>query len=188
MQKLFDQIREYTPISDALKQDLIKVLRVRTIKKNELLLQEGSICRHYIFINAGLVRSFYYHDGKDKTYWFYAEHQFFTSWYSFFMQEPSYETLEALEATEVGLLSYSDYQTLATQHPDFGFFARTYAELECASIDYINRRYMDVSAKEKYTQLLADIPDIASRVKLGQLASFLGISQETLSRIRAEKG
>jgi len=185
--KIVHQIEKYTTVSRDLKRELEMKVTIKHMKKKTILLKEEQICRHFNFINKGLVRSFYYYEGKDKTYWFYDQEQFFTSWYSFFLKQPSFEYLETLEDSEIASINYTDYQELAKKYPEFGLFARQFAEVECATIDYYTKSYMDISAKEKYIKLLSDIPNITSRVKLGHIASLLGISQETLSRIRAEK-
>jgi signal-transduction protein with cAMP-binding, CBS, and nucleotidyltransferase domain len=187
MEHFFRSISEYNQVSKDLERALQKVVITQRFAKNEQVLKEGQICHYFNFVNQGLIRSYYYHDGKDKTYWFYPENQFFTSWYSFFLRKPSFEYMEALEDTELLSITYDNYQELAKKYPDFGFFARRYAEIECATIDYQTKNYLDISAKEKYKRLIAEIPNVVSRVKLGHIASLIGISQETLSRIRADK-
>jgi len=185
--KIIQQIEQYTTVSKNLEKELETKTIIRNLKKKTILLKADQVCHHFNFINKGLVRSFYYYDGKDRTYWFYDQEHFFTSWYSFFLRQPSFEYLETLEDSEIVSINYTDYQELAKKYPEFGLFARQFAEIECATIDYYTKSYMDISAKEKYIRLLSDIPNIVSRVKLGHIASLLGISQETLSRIRAEK-
>jgi len=82
---------------------------------------------------------------------------------------------------------YYDYKKLIETYPKFERFSRLLAEEQLAFIDLYSKGYMFMSAKEKYQLLLSNIPDIELRVKLGYIASFLGISQETLSRIRSSK-
>ena len=135
MEQLLRQIREYSTVSPALETELEKVVERKTYPKKTKLLEADQLCYQFHFIQKGLVRSFYYHDGKDTTYWFYAEDGFFTSWYSFFLQQPSFEYLETLEESEILSINYTDYQTLAVQFPEFGTFARLFTEIECAAID-----------------------------------------------------
>ena len=84
-------------------------------------------------------------------------------------------------------ISYEGMQDLYAQFARFERFGRVLMEEHLAFIDHFSRGYMFLSAKERYQQLLISFPDIELRVKLGQIASFLGISQETLSRIRSGK-
>jgi len=110
-----------------------------------------------------------------------------SSWYGFYKQETSYEYIEALEDCSVYAIEYHDYKKLIEVYPKFERFSRLLAEEQLAFIDLYSKGYMFMSAKEKYDLLLSNIPNIELRVKLGYIASFLGISQETLSRIRSSK-
>ncbi|MCL3781323.1 Crp/Fnr family transcriptional regulator [Prolixibacteraceae bacterium JC049] len=157
------------------------------IKNKTELLRQGQKSNQLYFIEKGLIHTYYYHDDKEVTSWFYAEENFVTSWYSFLSQAPSFEYLRALEDTTAHTITYSKLQQLYKECPAFERFGRILAEQNLAFLESYSKGYMFLSAKEKYDLLNATIPDITLRVKLGQIASFLGISQETLSRLRSKK-
>ncbi|OHX64795.1 hypothetical protein NH26_22680 [Flammeovirga pacifica] len=143
--------------------------------------------KYLYYIEKGALHNYYYHEGKQVSSWFYLEDQLITSWYSFYSQEPSFENIECLEDCTLYRISYSDYQLLIDEFPAFGNFARLLSEEMTAVLDYFSKSWSFLSAKEKYIMLDEYFPKIELRVKLGYIASFLGISQETLSRIRAGK-
>lgn len=155
--------------------------------KKKQLLREFQYCRKLYFLEKGTVRTFYHHEGKEITSWFYNEGNFVSSWHSFYSQKPSFEYIETLEDSVLYSIEYSEYQKLLNTSPDFERFGRLMAEEYIIFIDQYSKAYMFLSAKEKYEQLLSYFPDIELRVKLGYIASFLGITQETLSRIRSQK-
>ena len=121
------------------------------------------------------------------TSWFYREGQLFTAWSSFYKRSPSYEGVELTEDSTISALSYNHLRQLYKQHPKMQEFGREMVEEQLVFLDYFYKGFMFMSAKEKYDLLLSVFPDVTLRVNLGHIASFLGISQETLSRIRAKK-
>ncbi len=187
MDKLLQNIKDKIKIATELENAIEAAFTYEAIAKNTLLLREGQYCRKLYFLSKGTVRTYYFHKDKDTTSWFYRENQFLSSWYSFYTQEASYENIEAVEDCEVYWITYDNYQKLFIDYPKFERFGRLLAEEQSAFIDAFSKGYMFMSAKERYDSLLAVFPDISLRVNLGHIASFLGISQETLSRIRSKK-
>jgi len=153
-------------------------------KKGDKILIQGSKANYLYFIKKGVLHNYYYHDGKQISSWFYAENHFITSWYSFYAQKQSFEEIECLDDCVLYRVSHKNYQKLIADFPAFGNFARLLAEEMLTFIDEFSKGWSFLTAKEKYNLLLAYFPEIELRIKLGYIASFLGISQETLSRIR----
>lgn len=170
--------------------DLLERLKTsferKEISQGQLILSHGQKANHLYFIEKGVLHNYYFHDGKKVSSWFYKEAQFISSWHSFYGQKPSFEEIECLETGVIYQISYSEYQQLIADFPLFGNFARLLAEEMLIFLDEFNKGWSFLSAKEKYQTLLSYFPDIELRVKLGFIASFLGISQETLSRLRAK--
>ena len=185
--KLLETINQTVAVSNELSQQLINRFEKRNIPKGEILLKEYQISRHLYFIESGLVRTYYYHKDKEITSWFYGEGQFATSWYSFYSTHASFEFIETIEDSTVYALGKDNFKDLMDSFREFERFARILAEQQLGFIDFYSKGYNYLSAREKYDDLLRYIPDIELRVKLGQIASFLGISQETLSRLRSSK-
>lgn len=187
MQSLLQEISTRCLITPKLQEHITSYFEVEEIKQGEIVLTQGSKANYLYFIEKGLLHNYYYHNGKQISSWFYKENQFITSWYSFYTQQHSYEEIESLEDCVLYKISYSNYQKLITDFPAFGNFARVLAEEMLSFLDQFSKGWSFLSAKEKYQLLLSYFPTIELRVKLGYIASFLGISQETFSRLRAQK-
>ncbi|MEL7121296.1 MAG: Crp/Fnr family transcriptional regulator [Bacteroidota bacterium] len=187
MQILLENISVRAHISPALKEQIVSYFEKITTKKKELILADGSKARYLYFIEKGILHNYYNQDGQHITSWFYAENSFVTAWSSFFRQEPSFEEIECLEDCILYRISYTNYQKLIDEYPAFSKFARLLAEEIVAFLDEFSKGWSFLSAKQKYELLLKHFSEIELRVKLGLIASFLGISQETLSRIRSRK-
>ncbi len=184
MQSLLQEISQRCFLSPELQQSIKKCFEERNVKKGEKILVQGNKANYLYFIKTGVLHNYYYLDDKQISSWFYNENQFITSWYSFYAQKSSFEEIECLENCTLFQISYKDYQKLIADFPAFGNFARLLAEEMLTFIDEFSKGWSFLSAREKYKLLLTYFPDIELRVKLGHIASFLGISQETLSRIR----
>ncbi|WP_294962252.1 Crp/Fnr family transcriptional regulator [uncultured Flavobacterium sp.] len=160
------------------------LFKEQIFKKNELIIGEGEICSKLYFIKSGLVRRFFYNDGEDLTEWIYTDHQFITSLSSFFEQKPSFELFEACEETIVYSLSYHDEQILL-EYPLFSKFYMKMLRYFLSKLNEFHHLYKSMNAQDKYLYLLRSFPHIIAKAKLKHIASLIGVSQETLSRIRA---
>lgn len=163
------------------------LLTQHSCKKKQLLHAENKVCRHSYFIHEGVARAFYFKDGKDITAHFAFEGQSITAVDSLMQGKPSKYNIEVLEDSIVFAVSYEDLETYLQQsalHERFGryFIQQAYFEM----IERVEDLQF-LSAKERYHILLKKHPHIIQRVELRHISSFLGITQETLSRIRAEK-
>lgn len=187
MQNLLQNIAARTYLSPEVKERITASFELVNLKKGEKLLSEHQRARYLYFVEKGLLHNYYHHDGRQISSWFYAENAFVTAWHSFYTQKPSYEGIECLEDCTLLRISHADYQTLIADFYTFGNFARLLAEEMLAFLDEFSKAWSFLSARDKYALLRQHFPSIELRVKLGLIASFLGISQETLSRIRAGK-
>nr|WP_315223561.1 Crp/Fnr family transcriptional regulator [uncultured Flavobacterium sp.] len=155
----------------------------KRFKKNEFIIKEGLICTNVYFIQSGVVRRFCLEDGMEVTKWIYTDHQFITSLSSFFEQRPSFEIFQASEDTIVYSLSYADEQILL-EYPLFSKFHVKQLRMYLSKINEFHHNFRLMSAHEKYIFLLKSFPEIIKRAKLKHIASLIGVSPETLSRIR----
>ncbi|MEM7086739.1 MAG: Crp/Fnr family transcriptional regulator [Bacteroidota bacterium] len=187
MQNLLQEISNRCFLSPELQQSIRQTFELVEAQKGEKILTQGSKANHLYFIEKGVLHNYYLHDGKQISSWFYIENQFITSWHSFYAQKESFEVIECLEDCVLHRISYDNYQKLITHFPAFGNFARLLAEEMLTFLDEFSKGWSFLTAKKKYELLLSYFPAIELRVKLGYIASFLGISQETLSRLRAQK-
>lgn len=184
---LLSYISTLIPISKELEKEIIAASKEISVPKNTLLVKEGERCRNLFFIKKGLLRGYYYDQGKEITHWFAKEQEFGTSFYSFITNEPSPETIETLEDCELVQISHADLQNLYSNFKETERIGRIITETYYIDLE---ERFLNIqfkSAKERYENLLSKNPSLIQRAPLGQIATYLGITQETLSRARAEK-
>lgn len=156
------------------------------LNKNEYLLNEGNICRHLYFVQQGALRGYYNLDGKEITHWFGFEKDFVTSFHSFITQEPAVENIQLLEGSVLWAISKETLSNLYNQYHEIERLVRIATEKYYIRLEekFVNSHFK--TATERYEHLLEQQPHILERVPLGHIASYLGISQETLSRIRSK--
>ena len=155
--------------------------------KNELLLKENKICTSYYFLAEGFARAFTYDlDGNDVTTAFYSGNQIVCELYSFFKQIPSRENIQALTDCKTLRISFTDLQTVFHTMPQFREFGRAilvnaYADLKTRMLATLHE-----TAEERYSNLLKSQPGIFQHAPLKYIASYLGVTDTSLSRIRKE--
>jgi CRP-like cAMP-binding protein len=184
---LLTHISSLIPISKELEKELSSVSKDISVAKNTMLIKNDEHCKDLFFIKKGLMRGYYFDDGKEITHWFAKEEEFATSFYSFITDQPSPETIETLEDCELTKINHSDLQNLYANFPETERIGRIITETYYIDLE---ERFLNIqfkSAKERYQNLLEKNPSLIQRASLGQIATYLGITQETLSRVRAEK-
>ncbi len=186
MQDFIEFIKQYVFLSEEAEKAITNVIVKKKYSKNELLVEEGKTCKHLYFLSEGTVRTYLFQKGKDITHWIYPEQSIFTSWHSYILKKPSLEYIEATSDILVFAISYNDWQELYQNYPTLERFGRLMMEEQIAIIDDFYKGYYFLTAKEKYELLINVFPKITQIANLGHIASMLGISQETLSRVRGK--
>jgi CRP-like cAMP-binding protein len=166
---------------EAFLKDHVTTLAVR---KRKLLLKEGNFCDHVYFIVKGAVRGFTREGQKDITTWIVVENELVSSILSLNQRVPSIENIQVLENTELLVISNADLQRLYDEIPEFNIVARKllqhyYADAERRA--FIARL---TKAENKYRHFLLHHEPLANRIPLKYTASYLGMTLETLSRVR----
>ena len=177
-------IKLYINLSKEAEDEILDLALIEEVPKGHLLLKEGKTCERLYFIERGTIRTYHYQDGKDITYWIYPDNSIATSWHSYILRKPASEYIEATESTTLISLTYNQWQELYLKYPKLERFGRLILEEQMALLDDFFKGYYFLTAKEKYQLLTTAFPSITQRANLGHIASMLGISQETLSRIR----
>lgn len=183
MTELIDIIKSFQELDLETEEAIRKYFRIETFKKNEFIVREGKVCTKIYFIRSGSIRRFCLENGIEVTRWIYTNNQFVTSLSSFFEQKPSFENLQTCEDTVVYSLSFKDEQILM-QYPLFLKFHVNQLRAYLSKINEFHHLFRVMNAQEKYSFLLKSFPQIIIRSKLKYVASLIGVSQETLSRIR----
>lgn len=186
MKTFIDFIREYITLSDAAANDIVGLMMVEEVDKGHFLSVEGKTCKRLYFIADGTVRAYFFKKGKDITHWVYPSNSMVTSWHSYLLGVPSAEYVETTEKSTIVSLTYSEWEGLYAKHPELERFGRLISETQIATLDNFYKGYYFLTAKEKYELLISNYPSVIQRANLGHIASMLGISQETLSRIRGK--
>jgi CRP-like cAMP-binding protein len=157
------------------------------LPKGHALLWPGGVCKHLYFIEKGLTRTYYLKDGKDITDWISVEGTIAVSIISFLTCEPDIRGIELLEPSSLLALAQSDLERLYGRFHDIERLGRL---LISGGIVQLQQRFDDLhfsTAHQRYQKLIDTTPSLINRVPLGMIASYLGITQETLSRIRAQQ-
>ena len=168
--------------------ELFKEKKDLIYKKGELIVAQNSVCRHLFFIVEGSTRTYNIDkDGVDSTHWFAFKNQLVTLFNSFNNKTPSFYGLEAMEDCILRCIPKSDVDKfIIASQQNFNFYNNI---LEHAIKKLTDRTLglQNLSAKERYEKLLNEEPLVFQKASLGHIASYLGITQQSLSRIRAEK-
>lgn len=166
-------------------EDILSQFKHENVSKNTVLIEQGKVSKKLYFVEEGMGRSYYLKDdGKEVTQWFFGVGKFMTSVDSFFQQSPSLYYLETLEDSVLYSISKEDIDLLFAKYHKMEQFGRLVSiEMLTKVVNKLNAIQFQ-TAKERYEYMLAEFPDISYRVPLGHIASYLGMTQETLSRIR----
>lgn len=183
---VIDYFNSITPLPKELVDDIIKYAVINEYKKNEFILREGRVSNFTSWIIKGLTRSYYMKDGEDITTKFLWAGAPITSVYSYYSRKTGNENIVALEDTTLASLHYDHMQYLYKTHLSFNIIGRVITEqyLYMLEIEVYNLRKQ--KAEDRYQFILNHLPQLLQRVPLKYLATYLGISLETLSRIRAK--
>ena len=154
--------------------------------KHTILHEYDKICNEMYIIQKGITRVFYHNEDKDITCYFAAEQETVTAIDSFIQRKKSKYYIEALEDLEVFKISHSDLENLFTSNPKYERFGRLF--LQQLYIDLVERidNLVLKTTKEHYEMLLEKKPELFQRVASKHIATYLGMTAETFSRIRAK--
>ena len=183
---LLHALNKLHPLNDPIRAFLKEHVFAISAARGDMLLQAGSVCENVYFIVQGLLRGHIIDNGKDITTWISSEGEMVTSIYSLDSQAPALENIEAIEECELLALRTADLQRLYDTHAEFNIVGRKllqqyYRDAECrAFITRVSK------AEDKYEHFLKLYSHLSNRVLLKYIASFLGITFETLSRVRSK--
>lgn len=158
----------------------------RTYLKGELLLRQNEVCRRSFFVLEGVARKYYLNDGKEITTELYFKDDLAVSFDSYTMQQPSREYIEALTGLKVSTISYDAFQEAKSKNPKLLVLDIMLTEYYAIWVEQRLFDFHTLTATQRYMHILHKSPHIVQSIPLTIIASYLGISLETLSRIRAK--
>lgn len=183
---LSSYIKSKISVTDEEMNTILSYFKPIVLKKNELLLTNGQASQRTFFVVKGCLRIFFINEeGQDSTRYFAFENQFATALVSFITSEPSEEFIQAVEDSEVYYITHQNFYHLLDIIPQWEKFYRIYLEIAYVTNTKRLMSFLVQDALEKYRQLLDENPVIVRRLSNKMVASYLNISQETLSRLKS---
>ena len=165
--------------------DLEKIIQVAPVEQHTEVLKIGQVAQGMYFINQGLARVYYQHKDLDVTDYFAIDGQFIGAVPSLFTRQPSRKAIQLIEDSTVSFVNLNNFETCCARHHDLERAARKLACFALVEEQDRIEKLRFYSAAERYRELEKKYPGISIRCPLKFIASYLGISQVSLSRIRA---
>lgn len=184
MNPLIDELKKFGPISTEIETEIMERTIFTTRKKGDYFLKKGQTVSNMFVLETGCVRGFYNKENKEINTWFGFENELLGSFLPLFSNLPSYENIQFLEDSSLYYISANDLNALYLKDQQLNTVGRKMAEYYCKILEVRIASLQVESAEERYISLDSDYPQALQRISLGHIASYLGISQETLSRIR----
>lgn len=161
--------------------------KLKTFKRNTILLLEGEICKELYFVHSGCIRTYYItKQGHEKTRYVAFDGSIATSISSFISQQQSFEFVDTLEDSELYAINHRDFYQLVSDIPQWERFYRTLLEMAYLYQNKKIENLVTLSAKQRYDKLMTENPIYIQRLSNKILASYLDITQETLSRLKSK--
>jgi CRP-like cAMP-binding protein len=182
---ILENISRHIDLTEDEAEYFFSILKQRTLRRREFLLRSGDIARHETFVTKGLLRAYTVDkSGYEHVVMFASEGWWISDLYSLLTQTPGSQNIDALEDTEVLQIEKQDLEKLYLEIPKFDRFFRIL--LQNAFVANQQRILMSISqtAEEQYLAFVKKYPSLEQRVPQHQVASYLGITPETISRIR----
>ena len=187
MENVIRKIREYYPVSDEALQALMACMKLEVCPKHTLIVQSGTVDHDIYFIEEGITRSFFLHDGVETTTWFSQEGDITFGMDSLYYNLPSAEAVETLSECKLYVISIAKLNGLYEQHNDIANWGRIIHQQGYNKLSHIFVERLQLPPIDRYDRFMKHFPGAINRVKLKYVAAFLGITIYTLSRIRAQK-
>jgi CRP-like cAMP-binding protein len=165
---------------------IVACFKPKQVKKNNLLLEQGNVCKEFYYIQTGGLRTFFIDkNGHEKTRYIMLDNQVGTTLTSFISQQPSFELMEAIEDTQLLAINHQDFYQLNKKMDHWKIFYHTILERAYSFQNKKIESLVTLSAKQRYEQLLKDHPVFVQRLSNKVLASYLDMREETLSRLKS---
>jgi CRP-like cAMP-binding protein len=183
MSAIRDFITRFTPLRQQDWETIAPFWEPMVVAKGEHLLQPGQVCRDLYFLEDGLIRFFFMHEGEERTRYFLQEHYVFTEQNSFRLEKPSTEGIMALTTARVWRMRRADAYALLGM-PAWSTFVRALLQELQALTEAQMTEMLTQTAEQRYRRMMEEEPELLRVVPLQHLASYLNIAPPSLSRIR----
>ena len=186
--KLIGHLERSVALGEEEKEIIRKEIIVQNIEKNQVLLAEGEVSKAFYFVIKGCIRLYYNVGIDEKTAFFYLEDMFVSSYESFTKQIPARHNFQAIEDSVLAVISIEVAAKLLEASPNFEFLARIMMEEELIVYQEVISSFVTLQPEQRYLRLLESFPELFQRIPLHQIATYIGVTPETLSRIRKRIG
>ena len=186
MEELLAYLDSIHSLSAALTDYLTTNLKVKNLQKKNFLLKKGHVCKDICFISKGMLRCFYLVDDKQVSSWFMKEGDVIISVESFFRQATSNESIQALDDCTLYYITYEELQHIYQTFHEFNFIGRVLTERYYTLSEQRLYAIRMKKSAERYTYLMKYHPELILRVPSKFIASYLGITEVTLSRLKGD--
>ena len=186
MENIINKIKSYYPVTDESIRLITSCFKKHLFPAKTILIRAGKFDRHVYFIERGITRSYILHEGKEITTWFSLEGDAVCGSWDLYRNKSGFEYVETLEPTVVYSISIESLNNLYIRNIDIANWMRVLQQENFLWLQdmHINRLILPV--KERYIELLQRFPSLFQRINLGYIASYLGTTLPTLSKIRSE--
>jgi len=182
---LFSKVEEKIKLNDSEKEICKALFSPKKLRRRQYILQQDDICKNLIFVEKGILRSYSIDNkGNEHIIQFAPEGWWISDVYSFLTGEAAVYNIEAIEDSELLLISKSSLDELYERVPKFERYFRLLSQANMVATHRRLTSTLSASADEKYLRLHSAYPNIVARVPQHMIASYLGITHETLSRVR----
>ncbi|PRX54179.1 Crp/Fnr family transcriptional regulator [Flagellimonas meridianipacifica] len=187
MVKHFEKIEQLVASLDLKTQLFLdKIEKTKFFNKGDILLSAGSVCRKSFHVRSGIVRKYYIQNGKEITTDFCFEDDIALAYTSYTFQQPSTEFIDCLTDVKVSITHREQWEAAKKRFPRLLELDLLLTEIHAGALEEDLLDLRTLTATERYEKLLTQAPELLQHIKLTHIASYLNISLETLSRIRAK--
>jgi CRP-like cAMP-binding protein len=180
-------LQSFNILTDIEIDDFLQLLSYKIFKKADYYIKEGETCKQIAFVLTGSLRSYYISDKDEQiTYCITFPNSLMTAYSSFLTAQPTMENIQAITKTELLIIPKDKFEKLVQQNPNWVYFLKTIAEQQYIELEKRIFQLQKSDASKRYTDLMKNQPEYVQKIPLQYLASYLGISQRHLSRIRKE--
>jgi len=180
-------LHENFNISPADCKQMAAAFKAETIRKGDFFLRSGSYCNRLSFIEQGILRIYLSQNNREVTQWMSTKNSLVSDFSSFFYRSPSIRDIQAVTDTQLLTIDHKQYMHLRKTVPAWNEFERVYVGkcflfMESRIVDFIS-----LTSEERYDSLFSQLPELFNQVPLQYIASMLGMTPETFSRIRKKR-
>jgi CRP-like cAMP-binding protein len=180
----FKKFREKVPLTGDEEERIKSYLTLKKIRKKQYLLQEGDICKTMAFVEKGLLRGYLVDDAGEHIIQFAKEGWTIADLLSFLTSEPTAYNIDAIEDSELILISKTAHEELLQKEPKYETYIRLLITNAYVALQKRLSSFISDPVEDQYTTFTRMYPDIVQRVPQHMIASYMGLTPETLSRVR----